>query len=193
MLEKQRKAKARIDKIKNLQATSMLQGKESEESRERVAKEKAIRDAAAIKIESASEVVKLLSTMSSSATAFTMRAKQLEEKKKREEEETEYQRRMDIIMEIDRLKDLKRRENDEKQKVIKRHEDRKIIIEQIEDREKIKSKAMQAKELENQQMIEQLKRYEEEDKRAAMRRQKEVTNIILTLFSHLSNLNTPLQ
>lgn len=50
----------------------------------------------------------------------------------------EYNRRMDMIMEVDRLKDIKKREEDEALKRMKRVEDRLVITEQIQNRQKQK-------------------------------------------------------
>jgi hypothetical protein len=85
-----------------------------------------MRKLATEKIDMNKDVVKLLTGMSARAIAFTIRDAQLEEKHKIEEGEKEYERRMNIVMEIDRLKDISRREDEEVYKRNKRVEDRKV-------------------------------------------------------------------
>ena len=85
-----------------------------------------------------------------------MREKQLQEKHAREAAEQEYDRRMDIIMEIDRLKDLNRREDEEAMKRAKRIAD---ITEQMEQRQKIKVLSVEARDQENQAMRDLMKKY----------------------------------
>jgi len=85
-----------------------------------------------------------------------LREKQLQEKHAREAAEQEYDRRMDIIMEIDRLKDLNRREDEEAMKRAKRIAD---ITEQMEQRQKIKVLSVEARDQENQAMRDLMKKY----------------------------------
>ena len=57
------KAKARTEKIRQLQADSLLREQQSSDNSDEFLKANAIREAAQVKIESTSEVVKLLTTM----------------------------------------------------------------------------------------------------------------------------------
>ena len=54
--------------------------------------------------------IKALLTLGARASAFTLRQNQLRDKEERMKEEAEYDRRMDIVMEVDRLRDLQARE-----------------------------------------------------------------------------------
>ena len=83
----------------------------------------------------------------------TIRDRQLEEAKRLEQEWIEEQKRLDIMMEIERLKSLKLQEERE----VKRKEARKqgslVIIDQIKERELERIKDQEIREREMQQMI----------------------------------------
>jgi len=64
-------------------------------------------------ISSNSDAVKLLNSMGQRAIAFTIRDQQLKEKRRLEELERQLERRTDMMMEVDRLKDIHRRETEE--------------------------------------------------------------------------------
>ena len=80
------------------------------------------------------DIVKLLNACKKRAVAFHIRDKQLEDKKIKDVKETEYEKMMDIEMEVNRLKDIKAREKHEQEKVKKRIADRKVIEDQIQER-----------------------------------------------------------
>lgn len=98
--------------------------------------------------------------MSARAVAFTIRDEQLKEKERREKTEEEYNQRMDILMEIDRIKDIERRDEEEQQKRKKRIEDRKVITEQMQQREKAKVLEAERVEQENVMMRNKMKKYQ---------------------------------
>jgi Trichohyalin-plectin-homology domain len=120
------------------------------------------------------DVVKLLKTFASRATAFTGRDAQLHDREEREKNEEEYERRMDTIMEIDRLRDIERREREESEKRSKRFEDRKVITEQIEERQRMRLIAAEAREQDNQAMKNLMKKYEDDDLRKAEQKKIEM-------------------
>jgi hypothetical protein len=115
-------------------------------------------------------VFKVLTSMSARAVAFTLREKQLEEKHQREEAEREYDRSLDIVMEIDRIKDIEKREREELYKRAKRIEDRKVITEQMEQRQTVKLLAAELREQENHAMRSLMKKYENEEEETAAKR-----------------------
>lgn len=103
-----------------------------------------------------------------------MREQQLVEKHRREALDRDYEQRMDILMEIERLKEITRREQEEKQKGYQRLEDRKVIVEQMEERRRIQILAAEAREQENQQMRNLVKKYEEDDQRVLEKKRIEI-------------------
>ena len=160
--------------MRELEKRALKLVKKSDEEIAQQARDDFIRGEASAKRDNESDVVKLLSSMAARASAFTIRDKQLEEKKQREHVEEEYERRMDILMELDRVKEIQAREAAEYAKVNKRMQDRQTITDQIRERERQKLFTLEAKEQENMAMKQTMKKYEDEDKVKAERRQEEV-------------------
>eukprot|EP01035_Chromulina_nebulosa_P021361 gene21361-27672_t len=162
---RENKAKERKTRMKELEIIAKQKAIKTDSEIAEETRNQTIRDLASEKMDMSHDVVKLLESMSARAVAFTLRDQQLVEKSKREIEDREYERRMDIIMEVDRLKDLKMREIQEENKRDKRIQDRKVITEQIEYRQKQKILSAEAREQENLQMRQLMKKYEEDDQR----------------------------
>merc|ERR1712127_785589 len=101
--------------------------------------------------------VKLLNTYSQRAVSFHIRDQQLLDKKDKISKEQDYEKRMILAMEVDRLKDIQRREEIESEKLKKRISDRKVIEEQIEERRRLKLLQEEEREQENQRMNEKIK------------------------------------
>lgn len=172
--EKEKKAHDRKSRMKELEQLAVLKSKKSDQEVADEMRANTIRALAAEKMDKNKDVVKLLGSMSARAVAFTVRDRQLEEKEKADEEEREYDQRLNIIMEIDRLKDISRRENEEIFKKSKRIEDRKVINDQIAYRHTLKLLAAEAREQENQAMRTMMKRYADEDAKKAQFRNEEI-------------------
>lgn len=172
--ERERKAKERKARMIELEMQAKKHMKKSDVELAALAKEDAIRKWAAEKVNDNTDLNKTLSTLAARAAAFTIRDKQLQDKSQREAEEDEYERRMDMVMELDRLKDLQRRSDEENMKRQKRVDDRKVIVEQMESRQRMKLLAAEAREQENLQMRSVIRKYEEDDKIAAQKRQVEI-------------------
>jgi hypothetical protein len=168
--QREKLSKERKDRMKELEKRSELLAKKSDVELAEIAKKQAIRDMAEKKLDTNSDVVKLLNSMAKRATAFTIRDQQLEEKERLAKIEKEFDERMDVMIEIDRVQDIMRREEEERSKKTKRFEDRKVINEQITARERMRMLSLEAREQENQVMRNTMKKYEDEDRaRAATR------------------------
>jgi len=161
--EKQRVQKERKMKMIALGEAAKKAMKKSDIQIQKEAAEVAQRQAANDLRDQDNDVVKLLNTLASRATAFTVRDSQLKDKEERDKEREEYERRMDTIMEIDRLRDIERREKEEAEKQRKRIEDRKVINEQIAERQRMRLIAAEAREQENLAMKALMAKYKEED------------------------------
>ena len=109
------------------------------------------------------EAVRMMDKMCLYARISTIRDKQLKEKKELEKILKKKEEKIDLMVEIERLKELKN--NEEKNKVVQNmnKEGKKIILEQIEENKKIRLKQ---KEKENKERLELLKLIEEENKKA---------------------------
>ena len=101
------------------------------------------------------------------------RDQQLKDKAIREKEERNYERRMDLEMELNRLKDIAKREKEEELKIKKRIADRKVIEDQIKERQHQRLLQEEARDQENQKMLNAIKKYEEEDEEKAKQRKEE--------------------
>eukprot|EP01040_Poterioochromonas_malhamensis_P005596 gene5597-6015_t len=172
--EREKKSKERKDRMRELEKRAASLAKKSDMEIAEATRKQTIREMAEKQVDDNSDVVKLLNSMAQRAVAFTIRDQQLEEKKRIEQIEKELERREDIKMEIDRIKDLHRREEEENYKKTKRFEDRKVINEQIESRQRTRMIQLEAREQENQAMRNLMQRYEEEDRNAAERRQRDI-------------------
>ena len=170
--EKEAKAHDRKAKMRELEKKAILMQKKSDIEVATEAREAALRQAAAEKLDKNSDTVKLLTSMACKAAAYSLRDSQLEDKRKREEEEAEFNRRMDMVMEIDRLKDIQRRETDEKEKRAKRLEDRKVINDQIAERKRMQLLAIEAREQENFTMKKLMDKYKEQDEIAGAKQRE---------------------
>ena len=168
--EKQQVSNARKARMKELEIKAEKMKKKSDVEIEKEATANALKAMAQEKLSDNSDVVKQLKSMAARAQAFSIRDKQLEEKKQREVIEAEIDRRQDIVMEIDRVKAIKRREEIEAEKLRKRKEDGKVITEQIEVRRRQRLLEAEAREQEAQQMVAKMKALEEQDKIQAEKR-----------------------
>ena len=172
--EKDRKQKERKTRMIELGENAKRMAKKSDIEIRKEAQEVALRKSAGEKRDEDSDVVKLLRTLASRAAAFTVRDSQLGDREQREKEHEEYERRMDTVMEIDRLRDIQRREAEEDEKRKKRFDDRKVITEQIQERQRMRLIAAEAREQENQAMKNLMKKYQDEDEIKAERRKAEM-------------------
>jgi len=134
---------------------------------------KDIRKKAQEQVDDTEDIVKLLKMYSERAAAFTIRDQQLKDKIDMEKKESVHDRRMDLAMEIDRLKELESREQDEKRKLDKRLKDRKVIEDQIEFRRQQQLLREESREQENMQMLQTIKQNEEKAAAQQVERSKE--------------------
>lgn len=172
--KKKVQARMRKEKMMQMEAASKRTAKKSDVELAKITREKTIREYANKLVDENLDLVKMLNTIGSRAAAFTIRDAQLEEKAGRGGEERDYNKKMELEMEIARLKDLSERERIEEDKRSKRIADREVIIGQIQYRAKLKMLAEEQRERENQQMLKQIAKYEEEDRQKAAQHRIEV-------------------
>lgn len=164
-------AKARKEYMKQLEL------KELEEQRKMGSqldneKLERIRKQAQEKIDDEQDIVKLLKTCSERATTFAIRDQQLKDKAERDRKEHDYEQRMIIAMEIDRLKEIETREAEDEQKLKKMVNDRKIIENQIEERYEARLLREEARDQENREMLERIQLYQQQDEEKARARKE---------------------
>eukprot|EP01041_Mallomonas_annulata_P012378 gene12378-26035_t len=181
--ENERKARERKQRMIMLEEEAKKHTKKSDVELEEEAKRDVIRKMAQNKIQEDTQLNKMIQTLTARAAAFTIRDQQIADKRRLEEDEAEYEKRMDLIMELDRLKDLKRREDEDAQKRVKRVEARQVIMEQIDVRQRSKLLQAEAREQENVMMRSTMKKYEDEDKNIATRKQAEIERSKIEVFN----------
>lgn len=172
--EQQRTARARNARMKELEIKAESRKVKTDLEVADIAKADAIRRIAEEKIDKDNDMVRMLDSLGARAIAFTVRDEQLKDKARREQAEREYNRRMDMEMELDRVRDLKRRDDEERRRIAKREEDKKIINEQMEWRRREGLLALEAKDRENQMVKANTARYLQEDQEKARLRAIEI-------------------
>jgi len=161
--EKMKVAGERKTRMKELEKRAVAMAVKSDIQIEAEGRADAKRMLAKEQMDKNSDTVKLLTSMGARAVAFSIRDKQLKEKEDREEVEREMDRRLDIMMEIDRVQDIQGREQVEREKLHKRREDGKIITGQMEQNKHRQLLAAEMRSQEAQQMVKQFEKYARDD------------------------------
>lgn len=112
--------------------------------------------------------VKHMNQMMVYSKCVTIRDKQLEEKKKIEEMKKTEEKRKDLMMEIDRLKLIKKIEEDERAKKDELRKGHHQIIDQIKENEMKRLKALEEQEQEGQTIIQGMKQLQQEEAQNAV-------------------------
>jgi len=161
--EKEHLARSRKERMIALNAHAKKNVKKSDIEVAAMAKAAQLRKMGLEQRDKDSDVIKLLSSYASRASAFSVRDAQLEDREQRIAKERAYDRRMDTLMEVDRLNDLRRREDEERAKQVARLEDSKVLMEQIAMRERARMLAEEAKEQEAQSIKAKMQRYKDQE------------------------------
>ncbi len=111
------------------------------------------------------DAIKDLNILCKYAKIATIRDKQLDERKQMEKMYKKKEERLDLMMELERLKEIKLKEEKEKETKKLNEESQKIIIDQILDNERVRIKKQEMIEKEKLQMRLQLEKLEEEEKK----------------------------
>lgn len=121
--------------------------------------------------------VKHMNQMVLYSKVVTIRDKQLEENKRLEQEWVNEQKKLDLMMEIERLKGLQAAEQKEQARVEAQRRGAAVIIDQIKEREVQRMKEREAIEKEQAQMvrvIEQGKKQDQEQQELKKKRNEQV-------------------
>ena len=111
------------------------------------------------------DAIKDLNILCKHAKIATIRDRQLDERKQMENLYKKKEERLDLMMELERLKEIKFKEEKEKQIKKLNNESKEIIIDQILDNERVRIKKREMIEKEKIQMKMQLEKFEEEEKK----------------------------
>lgn len=159
-------ANARKEYMRQLELKDIEEQKQTISQYDR-AKLDRIRKEANEKLVEDNDIVKLLKTCSDRATAFNIRDQQLKDKMERKKKDEEYEQRMILAMEIDRLREIEAREAEEERKLKKMIAGRMIIEDQIEKRHDAKLLVEEARDQENREILEQIELYRAQDEQKA--------------------------
>lgn len=170
-----KKAKARRDYMLRLE----MEKSEKEKATKTKQKTKLVID---VKKEQNEDIVKLLHTCKQRTAAFDIRDQQLKDKSIREKEERDYERLMDLEMEVNRLKDIAERKKEDDAKIKKRIADRKVIEDQIKERQHLRLLQEEARDQENRKMLDTIKKYKEEDTAKAKKRKEEARRVKIEMI-----------
>ena len=119
------------------------------------------------------DVVKVFDQLCRKAKAATIWDKQMDERKIMEGMYINKEKRLDEMMELERLKEIQFIEQREKEGKIQKKQSQKAIIEQIYDNDKERNKKKEAIEREKILMLKQIERLKEEDRQMAIRKKLE--------------------
>ena len=114
------------------------------------------------------DAIKDLDILCKYAKIATIRDKQLDERKMMENLYKDKEKKLDLMMELERLKEIKFVEDREKETKKLNNERQQIIIDQILDNERVRIKKREMIEKEKLQMKLQLEKFEEEEKKRVL-------------------------
>jgi len=107
--------------------------------------------------------VKHMNQMVLYSKVVTIRDKQINENKRLEHEYLEEQKKLDLMMEIERLKVLKIEEERESKKAEMRIKGKQVIIDQIQERTLIRMKEQEVRDKERMQLLNNITKMKKED------------------------------
>jgi hypothetical protein len=122
------KSKARKNKMVEMDQTRATKVKPEEWQMQEKIKAETLLSKAQKQLDEDLDDVKHMNQMVLYSKVVTIRDKQLEENKKLEQEYIEEQKKLDLMMEIERLKALKVEEEREAKKVVQRYKGKQVII-----------------------------------------------------------------
>ena len=133
--EQQAKAKARKERMMAAEAARKANAPKSDSENRKIGKDNATLSVAKQKLDEELDDVKAMNQMMAYAKCVTIRDAQISEKVEMQQEMEEEERRLDTIMEIERVKAIQRASEVEAAKAKERREGALVIVDQIKIRE----------------------------------------------------------
>lgn len=164
--EQQAKAKARKERMMAAEAARKANAPKSDSENRKIGKDNATLSVAKQKLDEELDDVKAMNQMMAYAKCVTIRDAQISEKVEMQQEMEEEERRLDTIMEIERVKAIQRASEVEAAKAKERREGALVIVDQIKIREAQRELEMEQRDIEQQMMLKHIQRMEEEDRKA---------------------------
>ena len=157
------KSKARKNKMVEMDQTRAIKVKPEEWQMQEKIKAETLLSKAQKQLDEDLDDVKHMNQMVLYSKVVTIRDKQLEENKKLEQEYIEEQKKLDLMMEIERLKALKVEEEREAKKVVQRYKGKQVIIDQIQERTLHRMKEQEVRDKERVQLLGNIEKMKQED------------------------------
>lgn len=167
------KSKARKTKMLQMDAQRATKVKPTEWQKTENNKAETLLSKAQKKLDEELDDVKNMNQMVLYSKVVTIRDKQLQENKRLESEWIEEQKKLDLMMEIERLKVLKEEEEREARKQIARNKGAQVIVDQIQDRTLERMKEQEIRDKERLLLLKNIDKMKVEDEvQAAAKRQR---------------------
>ena len=163
---------ARREKMLALEATRAANKAASESEQVCAEQEAATRTRAEILMDEQKDEVKNMNQMMLYSKCVTIRDAQLEEKKHIKAEAQEEERRMDLAMEIERIKALDEYEAREAARREERLAGAAVLMKQIEDRARERTRQEELLDMDRRQMLSEIQRMKDEEAEEARRRRE---------------------
>ena len=170
--EQQAKAKARKERMIAAEADRKKAAPKSDSENIQIAKNNATLATAKSKMDEELDDVKAMNQMMAYAKCVTIRDAQISEKVEMQMEMEEEERRLDTIMEIERVKSIQRTAEVEAAKAKERRSGALVIVDQIKEREAQRELELEQKDIEQQMMLKHIQKMEEEDRQALEEKRK---------------------
>ena len=155
-----RQRKERMQELDRVRASKMPK---SQQERENSAAQNGLLSKAQAQLDEQEDDVKAMNAMMLYSKVVTIRDQQLNENKQLEKEWAEEQKRLDLMMEIERLKDLQVQESREKKRQVAAYQGSRKIVEQIQDREEQRQREQDILDKERQQLLKNIETMRKED------------------------------
>ena len=180
------KARALKDRLMSYDKTHNNKNFLSDIEKENIERDKAILARAEKILDHNEDAVKQMDKLVLYAKTATIRDRQKEEMKQNIQLYKKKEAKEDLMMELDRLKELKLQEEREMTRKIQNREGSLVIIDQIKERERQMKKYKELIEKERQEMVKHMKEMEEEEKK--INEQKRIQNEIIAKEIEQSNI-----
>jgi hypothetical protein len=161
------KSKARKSKMVELDTMRATKVKPTENQKNETNKADTLLSKAQKKMDEDMDDVKQMNQMVLYSKVVTIRDKQLEENKKLEEEWINEQKKLDLMMEIERLKVLKEEEEREIRKANARRKGAEVIVDQIQERTIQRMKEQEIRDKERYELLSNIEKMKLEDRNTA--------------------------
>merc|ERR1719240_1292341 len=160
---RQAKAKERKERMLRLEEQRKKKEMLTEFDKEDRAQKNGVLEKAKQKLDEEMDDVKHMNQMMLYSKIVTIRDAQIQEKRYIQQEKEEEEQQLDMMMEIERLKALKMYEEREKKRVVDQRRGAQVIVEQIKDRQAMRTRDEETRDQERQFILKQIEALKDEE------------------------------